>query len=141
MPPGGKGTRTGAVQEKMVEAVLNANGYLFQKQVIVNHQLFGNRYVADFLIDGKIIVSLKWQQVSGTAEQKVIYEIATLINIVTGSHNKISRAYLVFGGNGFSDGAVKYLQSQRHRLIFRGGDLVTNEKLEDFIARTNNKKL
>jgi hypothetical protein len=85
MAPGGRGTRTGLVQEQMVAAALTANGYSFKMHVKINHQLFGNVYIADFLVkgvNGDIIVSLKWQQTPGTAEQKIIYEIATLIDIV-----------------------------------------------------------
>ncbi|MGC9122987.1 MAG: PD-(D/E)XK nuclease superfamily protein [Thermoplasmata archaeon] len=84
--------------------------------VKINHQLFGNVYIADFLVkgvNGDIIVSLKWQQTPGTAEQKIIYEIATLIDIVK-SNQSIKKAYLVFGGNGFSQGAIAYMKNQRH---------------------------
>lgn len=141
MAPGGRGTRTGKVQESMVETALIANGYTFRKQAEINHQLFGNKYVADFIVKDNIVVSLKWQQTPGTAEQKVIYEIASLIDIVRGSNGAISKAYLVFGGNGFSGGAVNYLRNQRHINIFSNGNLVINERLDDFIARVNNKRL
>ena len=99
--PGGSGTRTGTGQEIMIESLLKYNNYNYEKQIFIGSQLFNNRYKADFVINDSIIVSLKWQQVPGTAEQKVIYEIASLIKVIKES-DKYSMAYLVIGGNGFS---------------------------------------
>ena len=137
--PGGSGTRTGTGQELMIESLLEFNHYNYQKQVFIGKQLFNNRYKADFVIDRSIIVSLKWQQVAGTAEQKVIYEIASLIKIIESDNFK--KAYVVIGGNGFSQNAKDYLFSQEHRNILKHGDLVENIGVEDFIARLNNHNL
>ncbi len=137
--PGGSGTRTGTGQELMIESLLEFNYYNYQKQVFIGKQLFNNRYKADFVIDHSIIVSLKWQQVAGTAEQKVIYEIASLIKIIENDNFKM--AYVVIGGNGFSQNAKEYLFNQEHRNILKHGDLVENIGVEDFIARLNNHNL
>ena len=137
--PGGSGTRTGTGQELMIESLLEFNHYDYKKQVFIGKQLFNNRYKADFVIDHSIIVSLKWQQVAGTAEQKVIYEIASLIKII--ENDNFKKAYVVIGGNGFSQNAKEYLFSQEHRNILKHGDLVENIGVEDFIARLNNHNL
>ena len=137
--PGGSGTRTGTGQELMIESLLEFNHYNYQKQVFIGKQLFNNRYKADFVVDNSIIVSLKWQQVAGTAEQKVIYEIASLIKII--ENDNFKKAYVVIGGNGFSRNAKEYLFSQEHRNILKHGDLVENIGVEDFIARLNNHNL
>jgi hypothetical protein len=42
-------------------------------------------------------VSLKWQQVGGTAEQKVPFEVMCLADAVRAGH-----AYLVLGGDGWT---------------------------------------
>jgi len=138
--PGGSGTRTGTGQELMIESILKFNQYNYEKQVFIGKQLFNNRYKADFIINNSIIVSLKWQQVPGTAEQKVIYEIASLIKIIETS-DIYTKAYLVIGGNGFSSNSKNYLFSQEHRKILKNGDLVENISVEDFIARLNNKSI
>ena len=137
--PGGSGTRTGTGQELMIESLLEFNHYDYKKQVFIGKQLFNNRYKADFVVDNSIIVSLKWQQVAGTAEQKVIYEIASLIKII--ENDNFKKAYVVIGGNGFSHNAKEYLFSQEHRNILKQGDLVENIGVEDFIARLNNHNL
>ena len=138
--PGGSGTRTGAGQEIMIESLLKYNKYNYEKQIFIGNQLFNNRYKADFVIDNSIIVSLKWQQVPGTAEQKAIYEIASLIKIIEES-DKYTKAYLVIGGNGFSSNAKEYLFNQRYANILKNGNLVRSISVEDFIAKLNNNDL
>ena len=140
MAPGGRGTRTGTNMERMIATALGFNNYSFVKQVYIGQQLFGNRYKADFIVNDKII-SLKWQQVSGTAEQKLIYEIATLIKIIDGSGGRFTKAYLIYGGNGFSPGALNYMQHNMHVGLLIHGDLVFIESLNDFIARINQHSL
>ena len=138
--PGGSGTRTGAGQEIMIESLLKYNKYNYEKHIFIGNQLFNNRYKADFVIDNSIIVSLKWQQVPGTAEQKAIYEIASLIKIIEES-DKYTKAYLVIGGNGFSSNAKEYLFNQRYANILKNGNLVRSISVEDFIAKLNNNDL
>ena len=140
MTPGGKGTRTGTNMERMIASALEFNNYKFKKQVFIGQQLFGNRYKADFIVNDKII-SLKWQQVPGTAEQKLIYEIASLIKIIEESKGKFTKAYIVYGGNGFSQGALNYMQHNMHVNLLIHGDLVFIESLNDFIARINQHNL
>jgi len=140
MPPGGRGTRTGTNMERMIEPALRFNNYSFVKQVYIGQQLFGNRYKADFVVGDKII-SLKWQQVPGTAEQKLIYEIATLVKIIDGSGGRFTKAYVVYGGNGFSPGALNYMQHNMHVNLLIHGNLVFIESLNDFIARINQHNL
>ena len=89
----------------------------------------------------KIIISCKWQQVSGTAEQKLLYEIASLIEIIKESNNKYRKAYVVLGGHGFSTHAKEYLLSQRHREILKNGDLVEVLDLEEITAKINTRNL
>ncbi len=68
-------TGTGAVLERMVIPALEGGGYSVQKRVGVGARLGGGKHIVDVLAekDGRrLIVSLKWQQVSGTAEQKAL---------------------------------------------------------------------
>lgn len=50
--------------------------------------------------DHRILVSLKWQQVSGTVEQKVLFEVICLCDAIRAG--MADAAYLVLGGNGWT---------------------------------------
>ncbi len=155
MGPGGRGTRTGKILEDMIKTALVNNGYGVCEQKTISTALFGNRYIADFVVSysrkdenkcdmnaiDKIIISCKWQQVSGTAEQKLLYEIASLIEIIKNSEGGYKKAYVVLGGHGFSNHAKKYLLSQKHREILKDGELVEVLDLEEITAKINRKEL
>jgi hypothetical protein len=81
----------------------------------------------------RFLLSVKWQQTGGTAEQKVPYEVMCLAAAVkTGGYG---RAYLVLGGEGwklrtfFTSGALA------HHLA--DADCVEVLTLESFIAKAN----
>src|SRR6478672_11693979 len=101
MSPGS--TRTGGVLEAMILPALRQGGYEFVTQVLLGKRLGIGRHMVDAVAekDGrKLLISLKWQQVSGTAEQKVPFEIICLLEALqTGDHDK---AYLVLGGEGWT---------------------------------------
>ena len=80
---------------------------------------------------------MKWQQVSGTAEQKVPYEVICLMEAT--ESGEFSKAYLVLGGDKWSlrdmyisGGLSKFLAHQ---------DKVEILTLEGFVARANSGKL
>lgn len=137
-------TATGSVLESMVLPVLAKNGYSFQSQVIVGTNLGEGKHRVDVLVEtpkGAIIpISLKWQQVKGTAEQKVPYEIINLIRAVKASEGRFPYAYLVIGGTGWSGLKQVYLAHGLREYI-RDYSLVRIVSLEDFIARANRKAL
>jgi hypothetical protein len=96
----------------------------------------GYTYVAEK--DGqKYLVSLKWQQVSGTAEQKVPFEVICLAEAIRA--DGFSKAYLVLGGEGWKlrnfyvDGGLKAHLAQADKV-----DILT---LESFVARANQGRL
>ncbi|MCL6444970.1 MAG: hypothetical protein K6T83_16210 [Alicyclobacillus sp.] len=67
-------TSTGAVLEAMIIPTLVRGGYEYETQKEIGTRPNGRKHVIDVVArkSGRIIlVSLKWQQVSGTAEQKV----------------------------------------------------------------------
>lgn len=82
---------------------------------------------------------MKWQQVGGTAEQKVPFEVICLADIMTRYTGKFQAAYLVLGGTGWtlrdfyiSGGLKDYIKQI---------DLVTILDLEHFVAKANKGKL
>ena len=138
MSPGS--TRTGGVLERMILPALDQGGYTYSKQVNLGKRLGLGRHVVDAVAekDGrKILISLKWQQVSGTAEQKVPFELICLLEALrAGEHDK---AYLVLGGEGwtlrhfYTSGGLKPFLVNSAQV-----DVVT---LEAFVGKANQGKL
>jgi hypothetical protein len=80
-----RNTNTGGVLEAMVVPALDRGGYEHETQVYVGLGCGGGIHKADALArrdSDQIIVSLKWQQTGGTAEQKVPFEIMCLADAV-----------------------------------------------------------
>lgn len=133
-------TRTGGVLEAMILPALKQGGYSYQSQVVVGDRLGCGKHVVDATAekDGRgVLVSVKWQQVSGTAEQKVPFEVICLLDALANGPYK--KAYLVLGGEGWKmrqfyvDGGLKkYLPLE---------DRVEIMTLEGFVARANQGKL
>ena len=138
MSPGS--TRTGGVLERMILPALDQGGYTYATQVRLGQRFGLGKHVVDAVAekDGrKILISLKWQQVSGTAEQKVPFEVICLLEALqAGLHEK---AYLVLGGEGWSlrnfytSGGLKPFLISAEKV-----DVVT---LEGFVGRANQGKL
>lgn len=145
MPP--STTTTGAVLESMILPALKRGGYTYEKQVHIGQRPGGGRHFVDVLARKKgrqFLISLKWQQVSGTAEQKVPFEVISLIEAIlhletTAPPADSVSAYLVLGGPGwtlrdfFASGALK-----KH-LVF--ADRVDILNLESFVAKANSGEL
>ncbi len=136
-------TRTGSVLEEMIARALQRGGYLCSQQVNVGSRLGGGKHLVDFVATDRAgvsyLISVKWQQVSGTAEQKVPYEAMCLADAVLASRGEYAKAYLVLGGDGwklrdfYTGGGLN--QHLRH------GDLVTILTFEGFVARANRGQL
>jgi hypothetical protein len=92
----GRDTGTGAVLEAMVLPALRRGGYTYQAQVNVGTRFGGGRHFVDVLATDsegrRFLVSLKWQQVSGTAEQKVPFEAISLAEAVRISEGRYAGA-------------------------------------------------
>jgi hypothetical protein len=136
-------TGTGAVMEAMVLPALERGGYEYFRQVDIGERLGGGKHVVDVvaydLERNGYLISLKWQQVSGTAEQKVPFEAMCLANAILTEPGHYRRAYLVLGGPSwklrdfFTEGGL--LPFLRHE------DLVSIVSLESFVARANRGNL
>lgn len=135
-----RNTSTGGVLEAMILPALKRGHYSCETQVKTGTRCGGGTHKVDALAerDGiKVLVSLKWQQTSGTAEQKVPFEVMCLADAVRAGH--ADRAYLVLGGDGwtlrdyYTSGALK------EHLIH--ADVVQVISLETFIRLANNSQL
>lgn len=138
-----RNTRTGAVLEQMVIPALVQGGYTCASQVNIGQRISGGRHIVDVLAtdpDGvKILVSLKWQQVSGTTEQKVPYEIISLADAISNSGGAYARAYVVLGGSGWKLREF-YVSGGLNNYLHNVGD-VHIQHFEDFIALANQGRL
>ena len=133
-------TRTGGVLEAMMLPALDRCKYLHHAQVAIGDRLGCGRHVVDAVAekDGRqVLVSVKWQQVAGTAEQKVPFEVICLLEAV--QRGPYAKAYLVLGGEGWKlrqfyvDGGLdRFLQSAEHVEIMT---------LEGFVAKANQGQL
>jgi len=135
-----RNTRTGGVLEAMVLPALDQGKYTWKVQVNIGQRLGCGQHFVDVVADKdgrKVLISMKWQQVSGTAEQKVPFEVICLLEaIASGPYEK---AYLVLGGEGWtlrnfytSGGLKKYLDHDQDV------EIIT---LESFVAKANAGKL
>lgn len=135
-----RNTRTGGVLEQMVLPALDQGGYSYRVQVNIGQRLGCGQHLVDVIAqkDGQqLLISMKWQQVSGTAEQKVPFEVICLLEALDSRNYR--KAYLVLGGEGWTlrnfyvgDGLKKYLNY---------GDKIEILTLESFVGKANAGKL
>lgn len=124
----------------MVLPALDQGGYTHRVQVNLGQRLGCGRHYVDAVAekDGrKFLVSVKWQQVSGTAEQKVPFEVICLAEaLYSGEYEK---AYLVLGGEGWS--LREFYTSGRLKKYLVNSDKVEVVTLESFVGRANQGRL
>ena len=136
-------TTTGAVMEQMVLPALERGGYEYFRQVDIGSRLGGGKHIVDLVAYNAgglgYLVSLKWQQTSGTAEQKVPYEAMCLLKAALSDPDRYAKAYLVLGGPGWT---LRDFYTEGGLLGFlRHEALLDITKLEDFVAKANRGEL
>ncbi len=136
-------TTTGLIFEQMILPSLRGGGYLSSRQVHIGARLGGGRHMIDFIAEDRegraYLISVKWQQVTGTAEQKVPFEAMCLAESIRESNDKYIRAYLVLGGGGWKLRDFYIGGGLNEHLRF--GDLVRIVSLESFVALANRGQL
>jgi hypothetical protein len=135
-----RNTNTGGVLEAMILPALDRGGYTHETQVVVGVRCGGGTHKVDALArkgTEQILVSLKWQQTGGTAEQKVPFEVMCLADVVR--DGRAVRAYLVLGGDGWSLRDY-YTSGDLDRHLIHAA-LVRVVTLEAFVRLANNGEL
>jgi hypothetical protein len=131
-------TRTGAVMEQMVLPAIERGGYEYFRQVDIGERLGGGKHIVDLVAynaGGRgYLISLKWQQTSGTAEQKVPYEAMCLIQAVLAERERYEKAYLVLGGPSWT---LREFYTANLREYLRHDELLSIVTLEAFVALAN----
>jgi PD-(D/E)XK nuclease superfamily protein len=124
----------------MILPALRRGHYTYHTQVKAGTRCGGGTHKVDALAekDGqRVLVSLKWQQTGGTAEQKVPFEIMCLADAVRGG--QANRAFLVLGGDGWT--LRDYYTSGALSGHLVHASLVRVVTLEAFIRLANNGEL
>lgn len=155
MPRKSRNTNTGHVLEVMLAHALERGGYKYtlKGSGASARRTFAEPIPSDkarhqFVLDAvavcpktknRIGISAKWQETSGTAEEKVALETIRLLKLV--ERGDIDRAYLVMGGNGWT--LRNYYLSQDFMEMFSSPakDRVKPITLEDFVALANQARL
>lgn len=123
---------------------LEAGGYSYETHVNIGTRLGGGRHIVDVTAkkgnEKRILVSLKWQQVSGTAEQKIPFEIICLAEAILGDWRNQEKAYLVLGGGGWKLRDF-YVGGGLSRHLPLANGLVHVVTLESFVAKANKGRL
>ncbi|GMW00035.1 MAG: hypothetical protein AMXMBFR84_11730 [Candidatus Hydrogenedentota bacterium] len=137
-----RNTKTGSVMELMALPALRMGGYDVSIQQVVGKRPGGRQHKIDIVArkdDKACLVSLKWQQVGGTAEQKVPFEVICLADIIFRNPKLYQKAYLVLGGQGWTLREY-YVQGGLHEHLAYG-HLVEVLTLEDFVGKANKGEL
>ncbi len=132
-------TQTGDIMERMIIPALDRGKYQWERRVRIGERPSGSDHYVDAVVTKDtllILVSSKWQQVSGTTEQKVPFEVICLMHALNGG--KYGKAYLVLGGDGWTlrdfyigGGLKPYIRHDRVIIL----------TLERFVALANNGEL
>jgi hypothetical protein len=124
----------------MVLPALARGGYSYRKQVIVGRRPSGRVHKVDLTAaktGEEFLISMKWQQTSGTAEQKVPFEIICLAEAIRETPS-YKRAYVVLGGTKWTLRDY-YVEKVQEHLV--GTEAVKVLSLEGFVALANEGKL
>ena len=138
-----RNTQTGIVQEQMVIPALTLGGYDSVRSLNIGTRPSGKRHIVDVVAtsrDGRrFLISLKWQQVGGTAEEKIPYEVICLAHAMKTGEGKYHDAYLVLGGEGWTLRRFYLEDGLSQHLV--DGRLVKIRSLEAFVALANQGNL
>ena len=137
-----RNTRTGGVMEQMVLPALEMGGYRITRQKNIGTRFGVSRHNIDTYAlddsDRPYLISLKWQQVSGTAEQKIPFEVVSLADAMM-RNEEYFKAYLVLGGEGWRFKEF-YLSGGLNAFLINA-DLVNIVSLERFVELANQGRL
>ncbi|MBW4630172.1 MAG: hypothetical protein KME49_32845 [Brasilonema octagenarum HA4186-MV1] len=158
MTQGGRANQSGNVLEKTVEGTLLGHGYelvgsnlvkkkrlghlinctsfpkRYARQVYIGSGIYGTDIYVDFYIIGSVtipsgfIIECKWQQISGSVDEKLPYVNLNIQNCYP------APAIVLIDGGGMKPGSIIWLKNQ----VADNPNLLAVHNLSTFIAWTNN---
>jgi hypothetical protein len=120
----------------VLAAALTEFGYDFKSQVVLGTRPEGTKHIVDFVAmraDRKVVVSSKWQGVSGTGENKLLHEAVSLARLLRQTP-EVTKAYIVIVGTGFTEKVRDYFLSGSFRNEIVGGGGVEVIDLDRFLS-------
>lgn len=132
-------TTTGEKFEKATARALTRRGIPFESQVEVGQKPGGGKHRVDHLVmrpnGTQLLVSCKAQNVSGTAEEKIPYEIIKLAHCVMQDRKRFGPyAVIVLDGSGWSQGMREMLKGEVWNWMARARQYVRiYDSAEEFI--------
>lgn len=124
----------------MILPSLKRGGYESRLRVKIGQRLGCGAHFVDVIAeksDRKYLISLKWQQVSGTAEQKIPFEVMCLAEAL--ESGEYQKAYVVLGGEGWK--LRQFCVSGGLEKFLTGTEKVSLITLEHFVALANKGRL
>lgn len=119
-------TSTGSHYESVIEAAVKRacekNGFKAISQVVIGEKPGGGNHRVDYVLESKEdatkkgLISCKFQQTSGTAEEKIAYEVIKLLHAMEGN-SEFVKAWIVMGGVGWSNGMRNFVSSELENWI------------------------
>ena len=101
--------------QRAIERSCNKNGLTAKRQQKVGASPSGRRHVVDWELVSNSndqvrgLVSCKFQDTGGTAEEKVPYEVLKLLFAME-NDSRYKRAWIVLGGKGWTDGLKSFYE-------------------------------
>jgi hypothetical protein len=112
MVQGRKANQNGRAAEGVIGDTLIRRGYRPIPQYLVGKSIFSTDLYVDFYLESVppfpngLIIESKWQEVSGSAEEKIVYLVENI------RHCYPCPVIIIADGNGFRPGALHWLRSQ-----------------------------
>jgi hypothetical protein len=131
-------TRTGGHYENIIEIGLKNGGLVYAQQQLVGEKPDGGRHKVDFVAwkpgepGRKILVSCKVQNMGGSAEEKLPYEIIKLLHTMNKQPEYVA-AFLILGGMGWSRGIQNFIKVRLKEFVI-GADRVTVYTTDEMIT-------
>jgi hypothetical protein len=143
------GVNTGKIFEELFNTVLPMKGYrILEKkeyQSFMPLSISGGKHLPDKVIETPdnrwLILSKKWQETSGTAEQKVPFEVIKLIDAIKSSDHRFPYAYLILGGEGWTPKLKEFYLKGGLNQYINGYNLVRIVNSDQFLTLVNRNKL
>lgn len=129
-------TGTGEVLEQTITSARRRGGYEFKAQAYIGERPGGRRHKVDYVVaklgQKTILISSKYQHVGGTAEQKIPFEVISLVKAIHGREGRFERAYIVLGGKGWT--LRELYTSGGLDVYLKDPELVKTVSLDQFMA-------
>lgn len=109
---GRQANRNGRAAEGVIEDTLARRGYEVHTQYLIGKSIFDTDLKADFYLTSVppfpngLIIESKWQEVAGSAEEKIVYLVENIRFCYP------CPVIIIADGNGFRAGALKWLRAQ-----------------------------